>query len=434
MSRSRKLKLVAGFLVLIALLGFTIERLVRDRLARGDVYPPFSSLRSDPLGTKALYDALSEIPGVETSRYMRPMDELQDQPPGTLLYLGDQSWSWEMNLPQRLFQSVEHWMASGGRMVITLSPQRHVNSWTEERRKRRLRMEEEREKEQEEERKGKKEEEKGKDRRKIEKPEDWDKEKEEWEREPQVKLISRWDVKVGRKALPEEESGEPKPVEVTAQGLDWPPLKWQSVQYFDLSPTSEWKTIATRDGNLPVVIERKFGEGSLVLVSDTYALTNEGLWLDRNSPFLSWLISGKKRVYFDETHFGVEDQPGIATLARRYGLFGGVYMLGLLAILFIWRNASSLAPAYPESQAGSSLGEESSLGMINLLKRSVAPAEVIPLCTEEWERTGDARVKRHLNEVKEVWPQEVRQEKRPNPIRAYHRIQQLLRIKQGQKR
>ncbi len=34
----------------------------------GDVYPPYSTLRADPLGTKALVDALGVLPHVEVRR------------------------------------------------------------------------------------------------------------------------------------------------------------------------------------------------------------------------------------------------------------------------------------------------------------------------------------------------------------------------------
>src|SRR5262245_62292683 len=46
----------------------------------GDVYPPYSSLRSDPLGTMALYEALAKLPGLEVQRDFSTTNVL---PPGT---------------------------------------------------------------------------------------------------------------------------------------------------------------------------------------------------------------------------------------------------------------------------------------------------------------------------------------------------------------
>ena len=37
--------------------------LFRLRLGQGDVFPAYSSLRADPLGTLALHDSLAQLPG-----------------------------------------------------------------------------------------------------------------------------------------------------------------------------------------------------------------------------------------------------------------------------------------------------------------------------------------------------------------------------------
>lgn len=71
MSR-RKWKLLLGTLLVLVVFFVAMHRLMRDRLDQGDVYPPYSTLRADPLGSKAFYDALESTPGVEVSRYVRP--------------------------------------------------------------------------------------------------------------------------------------------------------------------------------------------------------------------------------------------------------------------------------------------------------------------------------------------------------------------------
>src|SRR2546427_9645317 len=45
-------------LVLLAVFVLGVGRLFQLRFEAGDVYPPYSSLRADPLGTKALFESL----------------------------------------------------------------------------------------------------------------------------------------------------------------------------------------------------------------------------------------------------------------------------------------------------------------------------------------------------------------------------------------
>ena len=58
------------------------------RYRKGDVYPPYSSLRADPLGVKGLYEALGELPGVNTERNYKPLPKLKPPAPITLVYAG----------------------------------------------------------------------------------------------------------------------------------------------------------------------------------------------------------------------------------------------------------------------------------------------------------------------------------------------------------
>ena len=62
----------ALLLVLLAGFGVGLARLLELRLSGGDVYPPYSTLRADALGTKALHDALAELPDLRVERGYRP--------------------------------------------------------------------------------------------------------------------------------------------------------------------------------------------------------------------------------------------------------------------------------------------------------------------------------------------------------------------------
>src|SRR5579863_3873579 len=47
------------------------------RFATGDIYPEYSSLRSDAMGSKLLYDSLARLPGLSVSRTYAPLDLIE---------------------------------------------------------------------------------------------------------------------------------------------------------------------------------------------------------------------------------------------------------------------------------------------------------------------------------------------------------------------
>ena len=70
-------------------------KLYELRFTAGDIYPQYSSLRADPLGTKALYESLQRIPDISTARNYR---EIESLPKGksTVLFLGENPFLFEL--------------------------------------------------------------------------------------------------------------------------------------------------------------------------------------------------------------------------------------------------------------------------------------------------------------------------------------------------
>ena len=75
-------------LLLAAALVSGVAQLFALRLEHGDVYPPYSTLRTDPLGAKAFYEALAELPGFDMRRNFRSLVRLHPEKPITLIYAG----------------------------------------------------------------------------------------------------------------------------------------------------------------------------------------------------------------------------------------------------------------------------------------------------------------------------------------------------------
>src|SRR4051812_43939030 len=91
----RKPLLTLTFAILLAAgFFFGLARLFTLRYASGEVYPPYSTMRADPLGAKGVFEALSALPGVEVRRNFQPLKRLRPGKPVTLVYLGTTHYSY----------------------------------------------------------------------------------------------------------------------------------------------------------------------------------------------------------------------------------------------------------------------------------------------------------------------------------------------------
>jgi len=107
--------------VLAGLFGYGLFHLFISRFETGDIYPAYSSLRSDPLGTKALYESLDRLPV--------PLVMRSFQSPHLSGRSGDQTFLVSGVSPSFLIrpnppfiQLIRHLASKGGRMVITINP------------------------------------------------------------------------------------------------------------------------------------------------------------------------------------------------------------------------------------------------------------------------------------------------------------------------
>src|SRR5579862_6010149 len=96
----------ASTLILVlagALFAGGLFELFKLRFEAGDVYPPYSSLRSDPLGASALYESLAKLPGIKVDRDFRMTDELPDGKNTVYVQLAGRREDWE-ELPEKSFK------------------------------------------------------------------------------------------------------------------------------------------------------------------------------------------------------------------------------------------------------------------------------------------------------------------------------------------
>lgn len=99
------------------------------RLNRGDSFPPYSSLRADPLGTRLLFEGLSEMPGLRVSRSYEPLERLTTEPNRTLFISGFASGKWG-GVSAATFQALDRAVRGGGRVIIAMRAVNHHGTET----------------------------------------------------------------------------------------------------------------------------------------------------------------------------------------------------------------------------------------------------------------------------------------------------------------
>jgi hypothetical protein len=354
----RRAPLIGLLLVAAALTG-GLTLIFRLRLAQGDVFPPYSSLRADPLGLRALHDSLEQLPGLRVERSLRAIRKLEAGPERTILLAGLHPQRWE-RLRREDFEAIDGAARAGARVVVALRAE-EVDEGAE---RRQAALEAETRARQKRAEAGEPE------RRKID----------------YAETRRRWGVGLKARRLVASRDGAVAADEAQAAGL--PELvPWKSDVYFELEADAGWRVLYRRAME-PVLAERRLGRGSLVLVADSYFLSNEALQRERAPALLAWAIGPPAHVVFAEAHLGVVAEPGVAALARRYGLAGAFFTLLLLAVLFVWqRLAGFVPPAATATAEDAPLSYHPAAGLAALLRRAVAPADLVATCVREWQPT-----------------------------------------------
>lgn len=406
-----------------------LTRLFVLRYEVGDIYPPYSSLRADPLGTKALATALEELPNIGVRRNFKPLPKVHNDGPVTLVYAGVGHHANWTNEELAAFNTM---VLNGSRAVfafypVETPPTAAQEKWSKEEARKKKKEKTDSEKSEEKKKKD------SKDAKGTPKPEKKIKDKkdedEAGDRNQYVEfsdVAKRWGFNFGY--LPEEK-GKPyyrHAALIEPGGKLESDISWHSALYFrDLKP--QWKVLYMC-GTMPVVIERKFGNGSIILVADSFPLSNEALRGERYPKLIARLFDGPSPIIFDEEHNDLRETPGIASLARKYRLHGVIGGLALLAIFFVWKNVVRFIPAYESKAAESNVvvGKESGEGFINLLRRSIRPSAIFDVCFAEWRKTFTGRP-RDLAKAEEIRAQqEASLRGKRDPIETYRAISRVI--------
>ncbi|CAB1064538.1 hypothetical protein D1BOALGB6SA_9334 [Olavius sp. associated proteobacterium Delta 1] len=435
MLKNRSIRTVALILLLIFLLVGMIHLFIL-RFQAGDIYPAYSSLRSDPLGTRALYDSLENLNEFAVQRNFHFMHSLKIGPDMVLFYLGVEIPGHDM-IPERISKDLDRLTESGGRLVISYLPVNKKIEGTPCTEKEDLNADQP-ESQTHKEIPGQ-----NQTPEKEPTPEpqyDSDKLKDNAGEKnvPDDKLVSireHWGFGFSYiDNLPVQNKDQKYlTLEATSLRPDLPAaISWHTNLYFKVLDDS-WQTLYSVDDK-PVIIERPMGKGTLVLCADSFFISNEALRSERHPQLLVWLLGRHKKIIFDESHFGIYQHPGVAGLLRHYRFHWFFGALTLLALLFVWKSAVYFVP--PRKQENSSTAEvvsekDYTQGLIALLRRNISGREILQVCGHEWEQTfkKDKRIKsgavEHMKSILQT--ESNSSKKKSDPVTAYRKISSVFK-------
>jgi hypothetical protein len=411
-----KLITVLLFLTLCLFL-YGIVKLFTMRFEKGDVYPVYSSLRTDPLGTKVFYDSLNKLKDIATTRNYKAFSQSYGNDRATMFYFGAPSFSL-LSMDKDDVESLETMIANGSRFVILLYPENASRLQKVADDKKQI-----------------------KDKKHAKDGEDTDKKNDKITDEKRcgylrcpVSLLDRWGFHCDFHEQFVQGDHAHRSSDISGTNVHNFPgsISWHSALYFD-KINEAWEEVYTLKEH-PVIIERTFGRGTIVISTDTYFVSNEALAKERHPALLAWLVGNNRTVVFDEAHFGLYEEPGIATLARKYRLHGLLAGILILGMLFIWKNSLSLVPAredsVPDLEEESLTGKDFVSGFVSLLRRNIAPRDVLNVCFLEWKGSFPQRGRKGSDEMKRV--QKIidsidgRTVQQKNIVQAYQKVNKVL--------
>jgi hypothetical protein len=198
-----------------------------------------------------------------------------------------------------------------------------------------------------------------------------------------IELLDKtWNIRLAYHRLPGQGSDETTPR--------------RSELYF--RPGPPWSIVTQRDGSATTV-ERALAQGTVVLMADSYPLSNEGLRESRDAVSIARLIGPVHKVVFDENHFGVAESGSVVALMRKYRLEGALAILLIVVVLFVWHSASSFLPPRESPRDRAIAGRDSQEGLTALLRRNVPEPELLAACFKEWSRSATSQRQAELVEA-----------------------------------
>ena len=409
------LALICGVLFIVGMV-----QLFLLRFEAGNVYPAYSSLRSDPLGTQVLFQSLRRISTDSVRRHFQPLHQVELNADTTLMIIGIKERGFFRG-GQQYDKLLESLAQSGGRLVLTYTPASSRRASDEKVAEEKDSVPDQTEPNDAQ----------------IEEAPD---ESESSEDGSSSEIDDIFDSGLsGLRSLgfrfrpPTGEQWEDMADRFYGGPEILPStIPWRSPLSFELRENS-WETLYTWQGE-PVVAQRPWGDGKVVMVADSYLLSNEALRNHRFPRLLTWLVQPGNTVIFDESLKGLIKQPGMAGLARQYRLHGVFAALLVLVGLFVWRqSAIFITPVREEKKVvytQPAAGRDTSQGLVHLSRQHIDAKTLLTICLQAWRGQAAQRVStQRITEVEAMVSAAVADPRNEKLLKTYLEICELL--KQG---
>lgn len=398
MPRPGSMKSLFSLLLLLAFACWAMGYLMQVRFAGGTAYPVYSSLRPDPLGAKAVYETLKALP-LGTSRNYQAPERLRCR--SALILVSGLSRSPIRFLTQSKWSAV----AAAGNLVFIALRSNVASASFSSRKKAKPEPAKE--------------------------PEPADK-KDRGAPEKMGKTAAPREVKVkksDRKSAKRRPSNRPPGLSGPAlngvrnlfSGIEldqiktsnalgdaalpsdphlalrmvhdgaWPErISWHSPLVFKLDETArkKWQVLYGMDQAHPVMIRSRFGNGSIILATDSYLLSNEALAKNHSSAFIPALVGTRRTVVFDETHFGLSENHNLMYFIRRHGLVPLLIALLVVGLLYLWQSLIRVLPPeedlLAEERARWTDGRGAVSALSGLIQRHLSACDAVEQCIREF--------------------------------------------------
>jgi hypothetical protein len=439
--KARTIRVVI-FVVIVSGFMFGVLKLFLLRFEAGDIYPAYSSLRSDPLGSRALYSSLENINEAGVSRNYHPLHTLEFKENTAFFYIGTSVFNSD-SVSAEWFQVFEQLANAGGRLVLSFLPvEKKPANWRMSKCAAPQKEPFDNDNSGHKDAHG--------DNENLAKPQVTentsnapDKDDKKLEEGPGrvtpenqgncVSLKEKWGLVFAFAEKPPDKAVNDRDDLSRAHLKGLPQtISWHTALYFD-DLDDAWRVIYAADGR-PVIVEKSYGSGTLVLSADSFFLSNEAMRSERHPRLLTWTLGESATVVFDETHLGIFKHPGVLSLIKKYRFHWFIFTVAFLALLFIWKNSVYFVPPPKRSPAlpgGDFISDrDSTQGLISLLRRNIPARQILQVCIREWERTIQPQ-KRFRNDqlvkIKSAYQMmTTRSPKFIDPVAGYRRISKII--------
>ncbi|MBF0225241.1 MAG: DUF4350 domain-containing protein [Desulfobacterales bacterium] len=371
-------KILSAFFIFIVLF-FTwgIFKLFSLKFQRGDIYPPYSSLRSDPLGSKAFYESIKNLIYTERNYLSLKKFEKLNNGNQTFFCLGISIYDFMLNNEEEL-KSLEKFVKKGGRLIIAFFPLLKYSDSSEKSKK-------------------------------------------------DNKIVDLWDVSINSK-LEAFDYKDISKFTLNESVFGYVPIN--TSLYFSIENT-EWKALLSID-EYPIIIENTWEKGSIILCADSYFFSNECLQKYRSTDLFSYMIGYSDKVIFDEFHFGIAQSENVSDFIISSRLYWFIIVLFVIFGLFIWKNSMPLVPLNEEFEKEYLISDKDyGKGLIGLIKQNISQKDLLNICFIEWKKTINLYKKidpQKLNRIKEIIGKESHKPfNQQNLIKSYNAIYNILK-------